>query len=157
MPDPGPLGEWLYIYSDGGARQNPGPAGAGGLARNENGEVLAEISEFLGRATNNVAEYWALILILKESRALGYHRVRVRVDSTLVANQVTGAWRIKNQDLKPLVGKVRGLLDEYVEVEVKSIPREKNSECDALANKGIDDGLLGIKEPLLASEDSTLF
>jgi ribonuclease HI len=149
--------EWLYVYSDGGARNNPGPAGAGGQARDEAGTVLVEVCEFLGKATNNVAEYYALILTLEASRGLGYQRVRVRVDSTLVANQVIGAWRIKNQGLKPLVGRVRELLDAYGEVEVKSIPREKNSECDALANKAIDEGILGLKEPLLDTGDMTLF
>lgn len=148
---------WLYVYSDGGARGNPGPSGAGGRALDERGEVLAETSVFLGRATNNVAEYWALILILEASRKLRYRRLKVRVDSTLVANQVIGAWRIKNQGLKPLAGKVRGLLGEYDEVEVKSIPREKNSACDALANKAIDEGLLGLQEPMLGAGDDTLF
>lgn len=149
--------EWLYVYSDGGARGNPGPAGAGGLAKDESGRVLAEVCEFLGRATSNVAEYHALILVLEAAADLGFERVRVRTDSTLVASQVAGAWRVKSDNLKPLVGRVRRLLEPYREVEVKYIPREKNSECDALANRAIDEGLLGLKEPLLDGEDSRLF
>jgi ribonuclease HI len=153
---PAPHG-WLCTWSDGGARENPGPAGAGGQAFDEGGRLLAEVSVFLGHATNNVAEYYALILILEACRDLGFQRLRVSVDSTLVANQVKGAWRIKSQDLKPLLGRVRELLDAYRDVEVISIPREKNSECDALANKAIDEGLLGLKEPLLDTGEATLF
>jgi ribonuclease HI len=81
----------------------------------------------------------------------------VNTDSTLVANQVKGSWRIKDDKLKPLVGRVRTLLEPYREVEVKYIPREKNSECDALATKAIDEGLQGLKEPLLGPADETLF
>ena len=149
--------QWLYVYSDGGARGNPGPAGAGGLAKDESGRVLAEVCEFLGRATSNVAEYNALILVLEAVAGMPFERLRVRTDSTLVANQVTGAWRVKHNHLKPLVGRVRQLLEPYREVEVKYIPREKNSECDALANRAIEEGLLGHKEPLLDGEDSRLF
>ena len=147
----------LYVFSDGGARLNPGPAGAGGLARIGDDRVVAEVCEYLGTATNNVAEYYALILILEAVAEAGFRRVKVHTDSTLVANQVKGSWRIKDDKLKPLVGRVRTLLEPYREVEVKYIPREKNSECDALATQAIDEGLLGLKEPLLGPTDETLF
>ena len=147
----------LYVFSDGGARLNPGPAGAGGLARTTDDRVVAEVCEYLGTATNNVAEYYALILILEAVAEAGFRRVKVHTDSTLVANQVKGSWRIKDDKLKPLVGRVRTLLEPYREVEVKYIPREKNSECDALATQAIDEGLLGLKEPLLGPTDETLF
>jgi len=150
-------GDWLYVYSDGGARLNPGPAGAGGLAKTGGGRVLVEVREFLGTATNNVAEYYALILILEAVAGMGYERLRVRMDSTLVASQVTGAWKIKDDKLKPLAARARALLEPYREVEVKYIPREKNSECDALANQAIDEGLEGLREPLLGAADETLF
>ena len=153
---PGP-DERLNTFSDGGARLNPGPAGAGGLALTDDGRLIAEVCEYLGPATNNVAEYYAMILILEAVAGVGFSRVRVHTDSTLVANQVKGSWRIKDDKLKPLVGRVRTLLEPYREVEVKYIPREKNSECDALATKAIDEGLEGLKEPLLGSNDETLF
>ncbi len=149
--------EWLHVYSDGASRGNPGPAGAGAQARNARGEVLLEISDFLGTVTNNVAEYWALILILEASRSLGYRRIKAHMDSQLVANQITGGYRVKKEWLKPLVARVRTLLDEYQDVEVQYIPRENNTECDALANSAVNDGLLGLKAPLLTDEDGSLF
>lgn len=150
-------GEWLRVYSDGAARDNPGPAGAGAQARDEEGRVLVEISEFLGRATNNQAEYHALILVLEAARRLGYSKIKVFTDSQLVANQVTGGYRVKNAGLKPLAARAKALLDEYREVEVQYIPREKNIECDALANKAVDEGLLGLKEPAVIPPDEPLF
>jgi len=148
---------WLIIHTDGASRNNPGPAGAGATAHDEDGALLLEVSEFLGKATNNVAEYYALILMLEACRDLPYSRLRVYTDSQLMANQVTGGFRVKHKGLQPLAARVRLLFEDYSEVEVQYIPREKNTECDALANKAIDEGLLGLKEPLLGSGDSTLF
>jgi ribonuclease HI len=148
---------WLIVHTDGASRNNPGPAGAGATARDEDGNLLLEVSEFLGKATNNVAEYYALILMLEACRELQYSRLRVYTDSQLMANQVTGGFRVKHKGLQPLAARVSSLFEDYSEVEVQYIPREKNTECDALANKAIDDGLLGLKEPLLGSGDSTLF
>lgn len=150
-------GDWLTVCSDGAARGNPGPAGAGAQAIGPSGEVVAEVSEFLGHATNNVAEYHALILVLVAARPLGYRRLKVLTDSQLMANQITGGYRVKNQGLKPLAARVMALFDEYREVEVQYIPRAKNTACDALANKAIDAGLQGLKEPLLTTEDEQLF
>ncbi|MHB8896366.1 MAG: ribonuclease HI family protein [Candidatus Geothermincolia bacterium] len=150
-------GDWLRVCTDGAARGNPGPAGAGAQALDPSGEVVVEISEFLGHATNNVAEYYALIMILEASRHLGYSRLKVFTDSQLMANQITGGYRVKNHGLKPLAARVKALLDEYREVEVQYIPRAKNTACDALANKAVDEGLQGLKEPLLTTEDERLF
>lgn len=150
---PGP-DDLLLVYSDGGARNNPGPAGVGALATDADGTVLIEISEFLGKATNNVAEYCALIMVLEASRPLGYQRVKAHTDSQLVAYQMSGEYRVKHAGLKPLAARARALLDEYRDVEVQYIPREKNTECDALANKAIDEGLLGLKDPVLTQEES---
>jgi ribonuclease HI len=149
--------DWLKVSSDGASRNNPGPAGAGGQALDPEGNVILEVSEFLGRATNNVAEYHALIMVLEASRDLGYTRIKVFTDSQLVANQVTGGFKVKHPGLRPLVARARALLDEYREVEVQYVPREKNIECDALANKAIDEGLLGLKEPVLKPEEDSLF
>jgi ribonuclease HI len=149
--------EWLRVYSDGASRSNPGPAGVGAQAIDRHGTVVAEVSEFLGRATNNVAEYQALILILEAVRHMGYRRLKVFTDSQLMANQITGGYRVKNQGLKPLAARVKALLDEYRNVEVQYIPRAKNTACDALANKAIDEGLKGLKEPVLTTEEEQLF
>lgn len=139
--------EWLFIFSDGASRGNPGPAGIGGRAKTGDGEVLAEVCEYIGTATNNVAEYQALIRILEESRGLGYGKVRIRTDSELVANQLKGLYKIKSKNVIPMVARARSLLEPYGEVEVRSIPRSENTECDLLANIAIDEGLRGEKDP----------
>lgn len=147
----------LSVYSDGASRGNPGPAGIGGRALDERGKVVAEVREYLGEATNNVAEYHGLIRILEEVSTLGFDRVRVFTDSTLMANQITGGFRVKSKDLKPLVGKVLTLLDGFRSVQVEHIPREKNTECDTLANRAIDEGLAGERKPILEREGDSLF
>lgn len=148
----------LLVWSDGAARGNPGPAGIGGMAKDEGGKVLALVSEYLGEATNNVAEYHALTAILEAARPLGFDCLRVHTDSVLVAKQVVGGFKVKSPALKPLVGRARALLEQYRKVEVVRIPREKNIECDALANKAVNEGLKGLKVPLLeASGESRLF
>lgn len=150
-------GGQLEVYSDGASRGNPGPAGAGGLARDAGGRPVARVFEYLGETTNNVAEYYALIGILEEVKDLGYTRVRVNTDSELVANQVSGGFKVKSAALRPLVARVRGLLEPYSRVEVRHIPREKNYECDALANRAIDEGLAGSRDPVLPAADDPLF
>ena len=142
-------GTWLHVYSDGAARGNPGPAGIGGVAKNERGTVVVEVSEYLGDATNNVAEYHALIRILEECAGRGYECVKVYTDSELMANQVTGGFKVKSKALRPLHAGVKALLEGYREVQVEHIPREKNIECDGLANIAIDEGLAGRRGPIL--------
>lgn len=145
---------WLEICSDGASRGNPGPAGAGGQAKDENGRVLAEVSDFLGVATNNEAEYYALIRILEESAGLGYGKARLRLDSELVANQLTGGYRVKSRRLMPLLSRAKSLLAAFDEVEVTCVPREQNRDCDALANRAVDEWLAGNREPIIERDDS---
>lgn len=147
----------LEVYSDGASRGNPGPAGIGGVARDSSGRMVTSVLAYLGETTNNVAEYHALIAILEDVKGLGYDRVRVNTDSELVANQVSGGFKVKSQALRPLVARVRALLEPYSRVEVRHIPREKNYECDALANRAIDEGLAGSREQVLAPGDDALF
>jgi ribonuclease HI len=155
MSDPRGL---LTVFSDGASRGNPGPAGIGGRAVNGEGEVVAEVCEYLGETTNNVAEYLALITILESVAPLGFQKVRVLTDSVLVAEQVKGGFKVKSPALKPLAGRVRSLLESYREVEVTHVPREKNTECDLLANRAVDEGLAGLREPLIEQvKDSRLF
>lgn len=150
-------GGLLQVYSDGASRGNPGPAGVGGMARDPGGRPVAETMEYLGETTNNVAEYRALISILEAVGDLGYARVRINTDSELVANQVSGGFKVKSAALRPLVARVRALLEPYSEVQVRHIPREKNYECDALANRAIDEGLAGSRDPVLPVADDPLF
>lgn len=147
----------LHVYSDGAARGNPGPAGIGGRATDAGGNVLLEVREYLGSATNNVAEYHALIAVLEAAASLGYDCVRVHTDSLLLANQVTGGFKVRSPALKPLVGRVRGLLEGYREVQVEHVPRAKNYQCDRLANRAVDEGLAGLRKPVLSEDDDALF
>ena len=127
------------------------------MAVSPSGEIVAEVSRYLGETTNNVAEYMALILILDEVRAHEYRHLVVYTDSKLMANQVTGGYKVKSPGLKPLVARVKALFGEYRTVEVQYIPREKNTECDALANRAIDAGLGGLQEPLGIAGEEPLF
>lgn len=147
----------LHLYSDGAARGNPGPAGAGGQARDQGGKVLLEVREYLGVTTNNVAEYYALIKVLEASADLGYDCLKVHTDSELLVNQVNGGFKVKSSALKPLVARVKGLLEPYREVQVEHIPRAKNTECDRLANRAVDEGLAGLRDAVLTVRDDALF
>ena len=128
----------LLIHTDGAARGNPGPAGAGAILRDESGTVVAEIAEGLGRATNNVAEWTAVLLALEEARRLGAERVDLRMDSQLVARQITGIYRVKHPDLQPIHARVMELLRGFDGYTVGHVPRELNKDADRLSNVAID-------------------
>jgi len=129
----------LLIHTDGAARGNPGPAGAGAILRDAaTGEVLAEVAQGLGRATNNVAEWTAVRLALEEARRLGADRVDLRMDSELVARQITGIYRVKHPDLKPIHAAVMQLLRGFDGYTVGHVPRELNRDADRLSNVAID-------------------
>ncbi|MBI4185440.1 ribonuclease HI family protein [Candidatus Berkelbacteria bacterium] len=139
----------LFVYSDGGARGNPGPAGAGAVIVDDRGETLREVSQPLGTMTNNQAEYWAVILILEQVLDLlqtGYvvDRVDYRMDSQLIVEQLAGNYRVKNLGLKPLFERVRSLLARLlVPIEFSHIPRRLNTQADALANQAMDAVMAG--------------
>jgi ribonuclease HI len=129
----------LIIHTDGAARGNPGPAGAGAILRDAaTGETVAEVAEGLGRATNNVAEWTAVRLALEEARRLGADRVDLRMDSELVARQITGIYRVKHPDLKPIHAVVMELLRSFDGYTVGHVPRELNKDADRLSNVAID-------------------
>ena len=128
----------ILIYTDGAARGNPGPAGAGAILRDADGMVLAEIAEPLGHATNNVAEWTAVLLALEEARRLGATQVDLRMDSQLVARQISGIYRVKHPDLKPIHAAVMDLLGTLDGYTVGHVPRERNKEADRLSNVAID-------------------
>lgn len=127
------------LYTDGAARGNPGPAGAGALLLDPDGEVIAELWRPLGRATNNVAEYEALILGLEEAKARGITAIDVRMDSMLVVRQMQGLWRIKHPGLRPLAVRAGALLTSFPERRIGHVPREDNARADELANRAIDE------------------
>lgn len=126
------------IFCDGGARGNPGPAGAAAVLVDEQGRTVKERADFLGEATNNVAEYHGLLLGLKLASAAGVRRLSVKLDSELVARQLTGAYRVKHPGLKPLWGQAQQLLKTFEHWRVEHIPREANAEADRLVNQAID-------------------
>ena len=130
----------LLIHTDGAARGNPGPAGAGAILRDaDTGEVMAEVAQGLGRATNNVAEWTAVRLALQEARRLGADRVDLRMDSQLVARQITGIYRVKHPDLQPIHAAVMALLRTFDGYTVGHVPRELNKDADRLSNVAIDE------------------
>ena len=134
----------LLIHTDGAARGNPGPAGAGAIIRDAaTGAVLAEIAEPLGHATNNVAEWTAVLLALEDARRLGATHVDLRMDSELVARQISGIYRVKHPDLKPIHAAVMELLRGLEGYTVGHVPRELNKDADRLSNVAVDAGEAG--------------
>ena len=127
----------MMIYIDGASRGNPGRAGAGIWITNREGRKISEVSRYLGRKTNNEAEYWALLLGLREAKRLGGDTVRIFTDSELVERQIKGIYRVKDLNLKVLHKAVIENLETFSSFEIESIPREENKEADRLANQAI--------------------
>ena len=131
----------MIVACDGASRGNPGPAGAGAQITDPGGVVLAEVAEGLGEATNNVAEYTAVIRGLERALELGAASVLLRSDSQLLINQLTGRYRVKSPHLQPLHRRVRELAAEFGSIEFEHVRRERNTEADRLANQGVDEWL----------------
>jgi ribonuclease H / adenosylcobalamin/alpha-ribazole phosphatase len=131
----------LIVEADGGSRGNPGPAGYGALVRDaQTGELLREIAESIGRATNNVAEYSGLVAGLRAAADLAPGAdVEVRMDSKLVVEQMSGRWQIKHPDLRPLAAAARDAARDLGRVSYHWVPRARNTHADRLANKAMDD------------------
>jgi ribonuclease HI len=128
----------VVVHVDGGARGNPGPAAIGAVVSTPEGEVLDESSARIGEATNNVAEYRALLLGLERARALGATEVEVVNDSELVARQVAGRYKVKHAGLKPLHAEALAALRPFERWAVRSVRREHNARADALVNEALD-------------------
>ena len=126
-------------YTDGAARGNPGPAGAGAVLRDAStGQTVAEIATFLGIRTNNYAEWTAVEEALDEALRLGATHVDLRMDSQLVARQITGRYRVKHPELQPIHARVMSLLGRLAGYSVGHVPRELNKDADRLSNVAID-------------------
>ena len=133
------------IHADGGARGNPGPAGAGAVVRDELGTTVATVSKFLGHQTNNVAEYEAVILAFDEVLKLSKGKaaevsVVVKMDSLLVVRQMQGEWRVKHPNMKPQYARLVQKAGAFKSVTFTHIPREQNGDADTLANDAMDRG-----------------
>jgi ribonuclease HI len=128
----------LVVHVDGGARGNPGPAAAAAVLSTPDGEVVDEAHEYLGVATNNVAEYRGLLLGLQRARALGADEVEVVNDSELVAKQVNGLYKVKHPDMRPLHAESLEALQGFARWSIRSVPRAENAAADALVNQALD-------------------
>jgi ribonuclease HI len=126
------------IYTDGGARGNPGPAAAAGVIMVNEGKIVEELSEFLGTATNNVAEYQALAMTLRRAKELGFERVTVHMDSELIVRQLNGLYRVKDPKMLELYSQVRRLLREFSDWKAVHVPRSENKHADELVNAVLD-------------------
>ena len=128
----------LVVNVDGGSRGNPGPAAIGVVVRSENGEVVMDAAEAIGRATNNVAEYRALIRGIELAAQNGATSVALYGDSELVVKQVRGEYKVKDAGLKPLHAEARAALSAFREWSFSHVRREQNAEADALVNQALD-------------------
>lgn len=132
----------VRIYTDGGARGNPGPAASGAVIKElkdgKEGKTIAEASRYLGKTTNNQAEYTAIIIGLEKAKSLGATEVQLYMDSELAVKQLKGEYRVKNPDLAKRFLEVHNLLMQFKRVTFTHVPREKNTEADAVVNKTID-------------------
>ena len=132
--------ERVVIHTDGASRGNPGPAAIGVTIKDERGRFITSISQRIGKATNNQAEYRAIIAALEEATRLGARRVDIKMDSELVVKQINGEYRVKKATLKPLYQQVKQLLSLLEGFTITHIPRRQNAEADKLANKALDMG-----------------
>ena len=130
----------LIIYTDGGARGNPGPAGIGAAIYNDQKELVAELSEYLGETTNNQAEYRAVIAALKKAAEIKADELDFYLDSELVVRQLNREYKVKNKDLAPLFLQIHNLVLAFKKVSFTHVRREDNKRADMLANRAMDKG-----------------
>ena len=131
----------VTVHVDGGARGNPGPAAVAAVASSSEGETLGERNAYIGEATNNIAEYRALLLGLELARDLGASEVEVVNDSELVARQIGGEYKVKHAGLKPLFVEAMSELRGFDSWAVRSVRREHNERADELVNEALDEAL----------------
>ncbi|HEX4038143.1 MAG TPA: ribonuclease HI family protein [Acidobacteriaceae bacterium] len=136
----GAAGEWVTAYCDGGSRGNPGPAGYGVFLQGSDGEKVGELSEFLGKTTNNVAEYRALLGALAWALEQGRSRLRVVADSELLVKQIQGRYKVASPDLRPLYEEAKRRIARLDGFRIEHVLRGKNREADRLANLAMDKG-----------------
>lgn len=133
--------EKVVVHVDGGARGNPGPAAVGAVATGEEGELLAEKGVYIGEATNNVAEYRAVLLAIELARELGARELEIVNDSELVARQIGGQYKVKHAGLRPLFVETMRQLRGFDRWTVRNVRREANERADQLVNEALDEAL----------------
>jgi ribonuclease HI len=134
------------LWTDGAARGNPGPAGIGVMLKTKSGKVIVAEGRSIGHATNNVAEYRALLFGLEKALESGVRRVEVRADSELLIKQLRREYRVKNPGLRPLFEQAAAMIRRFDAVRLTHVRREHNSEADRLANEGIDNAKNSTKD-----------
>ena len=140
-PAPSAAADWLTAHCDGGSRGNPGPSGYGAVIEDAQGRVVARLSQFLGRQTNNYAEYSGLLAVLKWANENGVKRLRVVSDSELMVKQMKGLYKVKNPGLLPLWEEAKRLAARLDRFEMRHTLRGGNQEADRLANEAMDKGM----------------
>ena len=128
----------VVAYTDGASRGNPGPSSFGAVVYDTDGNVLHSVSQALGRATNNQAEYRGAIAALEAALGLGAREVELRMDSELVVRQLSGRYKVRNPGLIPLHNRIRYLRKLFDSVSIVHVPRAQNREADRLANEALD-------------------
>ena len=144
---------WFTAHCDGGSRGNPGPAGFGAVIEDPRGQIVARLSEFLGKQTNNYAEYSGLLAVLKWAAAGGARRLRVVSDSELMVKQMKGQYRVSNPGLRPLWEEARRLAKTLDGFQITHTLRAGNAEADELANQAMDRGMGKNREQGSATRD----
>jgi ribonuclease HI len=134
---------------DGGSRGNPGPASYGVVIRDPRGEVVAKLKKYIGRSTNNVAEYYGLIAALDYAQSHGIRALRVESDSELLVRQMQGRYKVKSAELRPLFERARKMAQAFESFRIEHVYRERNAEADALANEALDE-TAGTNSPSLS-------
>jgi ribonuclease HI len=129
----------LRLYSDGAARGNPGPSGAGAVLIEPGGQVVAKLGKYLGTHTNNYAEYMGLLIGLKHAKSLGAKEIEIFADSELLIRQLGGRYQVKSPSLRPLYEEAVKLLNDFSRVKLVHVPREMNAEADEMSNRAIDE------------------
>jgi probable phosphoglycerate mutase len=133
----------IIAHIDGGSRGNPGPAAYGMTVETAQGQPVTALGKFIGRTTNNFAEYQGLLAALEYALSHGYPRLRVLTDSELMARQISGQYKVRSPDLKPLFDKAREMIARLESFSIRHVYREQNREADRLANQAMDDAERG--------------
>lgn len=128
----------VTIFSDGGSRGNPGPAAIGFIIKNKNGDIICREGQFIGLATNNRAEYWALTEALKRATSLGIREARCFLDSELVARQLNGQYKVRDNNIKKYFQNLREILPNFSKISFNHVTRNNNFEADRLVNEALD-------------------
>ncbi len=144
VPSPTPkvasvAGKRMRVYSDGAARGNPGPAGAGAVLVAPDGQVVDRLGKYLGTQTNNFAEYMGLLIGLERAQDLGVSDVEIYADSELMIRQLDGKYQVKSPTLRPLYEDAKRLLKSFARVKLVHVPRELNKPADEMSNRAIDE------------------